>query len=321
MDEAKRVRFVGVDVSEATLDVAVRPDQQTWSCANGAEEVSVLVEKLKILEPALIVLEATGGLEVPLVAALATKGMPVVVINPRQARDFAKATGELAKTDGIDARILAHFGEAVRPPVRPLKDKETQELTALVTRHRQLAEMLTMEKNRLLRSPSTVRKDIEENIAWLKKRLKDLDRQISKMIKTIPLWREKDELLQSTPGIGPVTSATMLSSLPELGTLDRGKIAKLVGVAPLNRDSGVTSGRRAVWGGRASVRSALYMATIASLRFNPVISAMYRRLTTAGKKPKVAIVACMRKLLVILNAMLKHGIAWNPAIPCAPQAT
>lgn len=315
MDEAKKERFVGIDVSERTLEVAVRPGKERWSCDNSPEEIPALVEKLKSQEPLLVVLEATGGLEVPLVAALAAEGLPVVVINPRQGRDFARATGELAKTDGIDAHVLAHFGEAVRPSVRPLKDKETQELTALVTRHRQLVDMLTMEKNRLQRSPGMVRKDIEANIAWLKTRLKELDRQISKMIKQIPLWREKDELLRSTPGIGPVTSATMLSSLPELGTLDRGKIAKLVGVAPLNRDSGVLSGRRVIWGGRAAVRSALYMATIAALRFNPVIRTMYERLIKAGKKPKVAIVACMRKLLVILNAMVKDGTTWRLAKP------
>ena len=304
--------FVGVDVSKERLDIAVRPDSIRWSCANCAEDFHDLVGRLVGLAPEVIIVEATGGLEVALVGALAVAGLPVVVVNPRQARDFAKATGRLAKTDSIDAEVLAHFGEAVRPPVRALKDEHAQELAALITRHRQLVEMLAMEKNRLGRAPSRVRRDIEENIAWLQKRVKEIDRNLAGMIKDSPLWREKDEMLRSAPGIGPVTSATLLAALPELGQLDRCKIAALVGVAPLNRDSGQYAGRRMVWGGRAVVRSALYMGTIAALRFNPIIRSTYQRLTKAGKRPKVAIVACMRKFLVILNAMVKSGTKWDP---------
>jgi transposase len=303
--------FVGIDVSKEQLDIAVRPEATRWSCANRAEDFHDLVSRLVELAPEVIVVEATGGLEVALVGALALAGLPVVVINPRQARDFAKAIGRLAKTDSIDAEVLAHFGEAVRPAIRALKDEQTQELAALITRHRQLMEMLTMEKNRLSRAPGKVRRDLEENIAWLQKRVKEIDRNLAGMIKGSPLWRAKDELLQSAPGIGPVTSATLLAALPELGQLDRCKIAALVGVAPLNCDSGQHAGRRMVWGGRAVVRSALYMGTIAALRFNPIIRSTYQRLRTAGKRPKVAIVACMRKFLVILNAMVKSGTRWN----------
>lgn len=307
--------FVGIDVSKDMLDVAARPCGTRWSCANRTEDFPELVARLVELAPEIIVTEATGGLELALVAALAVQGLPVVVINPRQARDFAKATGRLAKTDSIDAAVLAHFGEAVRPQVRRLKDEQTQELTALITRHRQLVEMLAMEKNRLCRAPGKVRRNIEETIAWLQKKIKELDRDLAGMIKDSPVWREKDELLQSAPGIGPVTSASLLAGLPELGRLDRCKIAALVGVAPLNRDSGQFAGRRTVWGGRAAVRSALYMATIAALRFNPIIKATYKRLTLAGKRPKVAIVACMRKFLVILNAMIKSGTRWQSVSP------
>lgn len=303
--------WVGIDVSKEKLDIAVRPEATRWSCANCTEDFHDLVSRLAELAPEVIIVEATGGLEVALVGALAVARLPVVVINPRQARDFAKATGRLAKTDSIDAEVLAHFGEAVRPTIRALKDEHAQELAALITRHRQLVEMLAMEKNRLGRAPSRVRRDIEENIAWLQKRVKEVDRNLAGMIKDTPVWREKDELLRSAPGIGPVTSATLLAALPELGQLDRCKIAALVGVAPLNRDSGQFAGRRMVWGGRAVVRSALYMGTIAALRFNPIIRLTYQRLKKAGKRPKVAIVACMRKFLVILNAMVKSGSRWN----------
>ena len=308
---SKPKRFVGIDVSKGSLDVAVRPDKTSWTASNDEEGISALADRLRELKPTLVVLEATGGLQIPLVAALGQAKLPVVVVNPRQVRDFAKATGRLAKTDAIDADVIAHFGEAVRPKVRPLKDAEAQELTDLLARRRQLVEMLTAEKNRLGTARKRVRKDIQEHITWLEKRLKDVNADLSKSIKKTPAWRQKDEILQSTPGVGPVLSVTLLAGLPELGSLNRREVAHLVGVAPLNRDSGQYKGKRSVWGGRADVRSVLYMSTLAAVRCNPVIRAFYQRLTAVGKEHKVALTACMRKLLVILNTMVKTGAAWR----------
>lgn len=304
--------FVGIDVSKERLDVATLPDGQTWSCANSDVEISALVERVRKLSPTRIVLEATGGLETLAVAALGAAGLPVVVINPRQARDFAKATGKLAKTDTIDAKMLALFGQAVRPETRPLKSQELSDLTALLTRRNQLVAMLTAEKNRLSSAPKSIRKDIEVHIKWLEKRINESNGALRDLIQRTPLWREKDQLLQSMPGVGPVLATNLLTGLPELGTLNRKKIGALVGVAPLNCDSGKFRGKRIVWGGRASLRAALYMGTLAATRCNPVISEFYRRLIDAGKKPKVAITACMRKLLTILNAMIKNATPWNP---------
>lgn len=247
----------------------------------------------------------------PLVAALSHARLPVVVVNPRQVRDFAKAIGRLAKTDRIDSEILAHFGEAVKPDVRLLKDEETPMLTALVTRRRQVIEMLTAEKNRLGISPKVVHKDIQKHIDWLQARLEDIDRHIDSAIRKSPVWREKDDVLRSVPGVGPVLSLSMITGLPELGTLSRRQIAALVGVAPLNRDSGLFRGKRIVWGGRANLRAVLYMAALSASRVNPAISTFYLRLIEAGKKPKVALTACMRKLLTILNAMMKNRILWQ----------
>jgi len=269
-----------------------------------------LVARLDQLRPALVVLEATGGMELPLVGALAAAGLPVVVINPRQAREFAKATGRLAKTDAIDAQVLAHFAEAVRPRLRPLADAAAQELSALMTRRRQLIEMLTAERNRLRTAAPAVRPDIQEHIRWLERRLADLDGDLSQTIRSSDIWREKDDLLQSAPGVGPVVSTTLLADLPELGALNRKEIAALVGVAPLNRDSGTLRGRRTVWGGRSKVRSALYMATLVATQRNPVIRIFYQRLLSAGKPKKVALTACMRKLLTILNAMIRSRTPW-----------
>jgi transposase len=307
--------FVGIDVSKASLDVALRPDNTHWSCGNDDAEISALVKRLRKLRPTLIVLEATGGLEIPVVAALASAALPVVVVNPRQVRDFAKATGKLAKTDSIDAGVLAWFGEALRPEIRPLKDPETQELAALLTRRRQLTDMLTAEKNRLYSAPKRVRKDIKTHIAWLEKRLKDVNNDLNKAIKQSPVWGEYDEILQSTPGVGPVLSVTLLAALPELGTLNRRQIASLAGVAPFNRDSGKFKGKRAIWGGRAEVRSVLYMSTLAAVRCNPIIRSFYQRLIKAGKKHKVAMTACMRKLLTILNIMMKNRTHWHYQSP------
>lgn len=303
--------FVGIDVSKDKLDVALLPSDERWSVGNNEAEIPSLVERLKQLNPSLIVLEATGGLETLVAASLGTAKLPVAVVNPRQARDFARAIGKLAKTDDIDAGVLALFAERIRPEPRPLKDQELQELTDLLTRRNQLVAMLTGEKNRLSSAPKITRKDIKEHIDWLEKRIKESNGTLEKLIQKTPIWREKDALLQSVPGVGPVLSVSLLSGLPELGDLNRKQIATLVGVAPLNRDSGKLRGRRIIWGGRADVRSTLYMATLAATRFNPVIKAFYQRLIQAGKKPKVAITACMRKLLTILNAMIKNSTPWT----------
>jgi len=304
--------FIGIDICKTRLDVADNANSLPWSVANNDSGIASLVERLHTLHPALIVMEATGGLETLLYAALTTAGLPAVVMNPRQVRDFAKALGTLAKTDALDARILARFGAAIQPTVRPMKDATTQELTALVTRRRQLLAMSTAEKTRLLQAAKWIRKDIKAHIASLEIRLKTIEGHIAAIIKKTPGWKEKDSLLRSVPGVGNVLAMNLLSSLTELGTLNRREIATLVGVAPLNRDSGNFRGNRRVWGGRAQVRAALYMAALSASRFNPVIKPFYQRLIGQGKKPKVALTACMRKLLVILNTMVKTQTAWNP---------
>jgi transposase len=304
--------FIGIDVSKATLDVAVLPAGVCGRFANDAPGIAALSARVHALRPALIVLEATGGLELAVVSALAAARLPVVVVNPRQARDFAKATGKLAKTDRIDAEALARFGEALRPAPRALKDEQAQELEALLNRRRQLVEMLTAEGNRRRLARKRVRADIDAHIRFLKSRLRDTDGGLKALIEKSPVWRAKDELLQSVPGVGPVLATTLLGSLPELGTLNRREIAALVGVAPLNRDSGAFRGTRCIWGGRGAVRAVLYMGTLAAVRANPVLRAFHRRLREGGKKPKVALTACMRKLLTILNAMMRDGTAWNP---------
>ena len=308
--------FIGIDVSKAVLDVAVAPTKEKWSVPNSAEGMQDLVRRLKELNPNLVVLEATGGLERRAVAALAGAGLSVVAVNPRQVRDFARATGQLAKTDAIDAAVLALFAERIRPEPRPLKDAEALELEALVVRRRQVVEMITAEKNRLSAAPPSkqVRTAIGRTIEWLQKQLDDNDRDLEKAVKSSPAWREKDELLRSVPGVGKVLSRTLLSLAPELGTLTHKQIAALIGVAPLNRDSGTLRGRRIVWGGRAQVREVLYMGALVASRFNPVIRAFRARLIAAGKLPKVALVACMRKLLTILNAMLSSKTRWAPGV-------
>jgi len=303
--------FVGMDVSKAELEIAVRPHGTRWSVPRSEKRLPQLVEQLRQLCPVRVVLEATGGLELPVAGALAAANLPVVVINPRQARDFAKATGRLAKTDPIDAAVLAHLGEALQPDVRPLPDAATQELASLLTRRRQIVDMITAEKNRLAAASARVRPGISSHIAWLQTQLEGFDDDLRSALREHQVWRDKDALLQSVPGVGPVLSVTLLAKLPELGTLDRRQIACLTGVAPLNRDSGQYRGQRRVWGGRSDVRSVLYMATLAASRWNPAIRAFYQRLLAAGKKPKVAITACMRKLLTILNAMVKSGQPWQ----------
>jgi transposase len=302
--------FIGIDVARDSLEVAERPTGQQWRAANTTAGLAELLVRLRALRPTLIVLEATGGLEVPLLGVLGGAGLPVVAVNPRQVRDFAKAVGKLAKTDALDAQVLAHFADAVRPAVRPLPDAATRALSALVARRRQLVEMLTAEENRRSSAAATIREDIQEHIAWLRKRLKSLDQELSQALRSSPIWREQENLLRSVPGIGPVVSATLLAGLPELGKTGCKQIGALVGVAPLNRDSGTLRGKRTVWGGRSTVRAALYMAALVGTRSNPVLKALYTRLLAAGKTKKVALTACMHKLLTILNAVLKHRTPW-----------
>lgn len=302
--------FAGIDVSKATLDVVMRPSDEHWTVNNDEKGFAEIIEHLK--EVKLVVLEATGGLQVAVTAALLNAGIPVVAVNPRQIHDFAKAIGVLAKTDHVDAKVIARFAETVRPQVRSIKDEEMQQLEAIVVRRRQLSSMLTEEKNRLHMASKQIKKKIEEHIEWLQKRLHEIDKEMDGLIKNSPAWREKQELLNSVPGVGPVLTATFLSELPELGTLDRRKIAALVGVAPFNRDSGKFKGTRSVWGGRAAVRAVLYMSTLSAMRFNPAIKEFYQRLLASGKKPKLAITACMRKLLTIINSIVKTGSPWQP---------
>ena len=306
--------FVGIDVSKARLDVAVCPSGQSESVTNDEAGIKTLVKRLGEIQPALIVLEATGGVERQLTRALVNAELPVVVINPRQVRDFAKATGQLAKTDSIDALVLARFAEAVRPALRPLPDEVSLELRALIARRRQLTEMIVAERNRLGGASKTVRKRIDAHVRWLEAELQRADGDLDQSIRQSPIWQEKEDLLRSIPGIGPVISRTLLAELPELGGLNRKQIASLVGIAPLNRDSGTLRGRRAIWGGRATVRAALYMAALVASRRNSVISVFYKRLRTAGKAPEVALVACMRKLLTIINSMITHKTRWSENI-------
>jgi transposase len=305
--------FVGIDVSKASLDVAVHRPATRWTVDYTEATLPSLVARLTALAPALIVLEATGGLEGPLVGAVAAAGLPVVVVNPRQVRDFAKATGRLAKTDTLDAAVLAHFAAAVQPAVRPLPDAATQGLAAVVTRRRQLVDMLTAERNRLSCAPLGLRKELQAHIRWRERRIAGLDTELEHAIRTSPVWRAQEARLRSVPGIGPIVARTLLAQLPELGTLAPKPLAALVGVAPLNRDSGLFRGRRKVGAGRAAVRAVLDMGTLAAVRFNPVLRPFYQRLRAAGKLPKVALTACMHKLLTILNALLKHQRRWDPA--------
>lgn len=302
--------FVGIDVAQKRLDVAVQPTGASWEVPQDSGGLTTLVERLQGLQPQVVVLEATGGLEVPVVAALASAGLPVVVVNPRQVRDFARAMGKLAKTDRLDAQVLAQFAQAVRPSPRPLPDAQAQELGALLARRRQVVEMLTAERNRLRVALPTVRRGIQDHITWLRHTLAELNGHLERTLRASPLWREKEDLLRGVPGVGRVLSLTLVADLPELGTLGRRQIAALVGVAPFNRDSGTLRGKRTVWGGRAPVRAALYMGTLTAVRHNPILRAFYQRLLQAGKPKKVALVACMRKLLTILNAMLKHRTPW-----------
>lgn len=312
MTKKKSKSFIGIDVAKQQLEVAAHESDYQFRCPNKASAFGELITELISLRPALIVLEATGGLEIRVVSALHTAGLPVVVVNPRQVRDFAKALGQLAKTDRLDARVLAHFAAAIKPPLRPIKSKEEQELDALTGRRSQLIEMLTDEKNRRASAASeTVRDKIKEHIDWLEECIAELDEQLKALLQSSVPWQAKDEILQSVPGIGPVTSFSVIADLPELGTLNRQKISKLVGVAPLNCDSGQQRGPRHIYGGRARLRRVLYMATLTALRWNPVIKEFYERLCANQKPFKVAITACMHKLLNIINVMVRDSTCWK----------
>jgi len=306
--------YVGIDVAKAVLDVAVRPSGDTWQVTNDEVGIVELVAQLEALGVGLVVCEATGGFERAVVAALAVAAIPIVVANPRQVRDFARATGQLAKTDVLDAGILALFAERVRPTPRPLPDAAAQLLDALLTRRRQLIEMLVAEKNRLGFAPRPLHKSIRQHIRWLERQLADVTGTLADQIEASPVWQATDDLLRSVPGIGPIVSATLLGELPELGTLSHKQIAALAGVAPLARDSGTLRGKRMVWGGRAPVRTALYMAALCGRRWNPQLRPFYDRLIAAGKPKKVALIACARKLLTILNAMVRDQQAWAPPV-------
>lgn len=310
--------FVGIDVSKEMLDVACIPDVKAWRVNNDEQGIQELVVRLDALGPTLIVLEASGGFETSAASTLASAELPVVVVNPRQVRDFAKALGKLAKTDSIDSMVLAEFAQRIRPEVRPVKTPELKEISALVTRRQQLVAMLTAEKNRLKTAPKPVHRDIQDSIKFIEKKIKQIDARIGKKIRNSPVWREKDDLLQGVPGVGPVLSRTLISHMPELGTVTRQRISALGGLAPFNRDSGAFRGQRSVWGGRSNVRRALYMATMSAIRFNPVMKAFYERLIAKGKLHKVAITACMRKLLSILNSILKKRVPWHYTPTTAP---
>jgi transposase len=303
--------FVGIDVSKDRLDVAFSPDGPVEQVPNVPESIAILVGDLAQRNCGLIVLEATGGYETAAASALAAAGLPVVVANPRQTRDFARATGRLGKTDAVDARGLALFAERIRPAVRPLQSEDARLLDALLTRRRQLIDMLTAEKNRLGFAPRPLHNGIEKHIRWLERELGHADKDLGDAIQASPVWRAREELYRSVPGVGPVLSRTLIAELPELGTLNGREIAALVGVAPYARDSGKFTGKRMIFGGRATVRKALYMSALVASRRNPCLASFYKRLRAAGKPPKVALVACMRKLLVILNAMARTGIAWR----------
>ncbi len=317
--------FVGIDVAKAELVVGVRPSGTGWTSTNDACGVHDVVARLRALAPTLIVVEATGGYELLCVAALAAADLPVVVVNPRQVRDFARATGQLAKTDRIDADILARFADVVRPALRSLPTADAQVLDALLTRRRQLLEMLGAERNRLGQVFGTgkqpVKKSLTTHIAFLERELGRADTELEAAIRQSPVWCAKEDLMRSVPGVGPVLARTLLADLRELGELSRREIAKLAGVAPLSRDSGTLRGRRFVQGGRAPVRAVLYMAALVATRHNPVIKAFYQRLVAAGKPKKLALVACMRKLLTLLNVMVRTATHWNPDFAAVHAAT
>ena len=313
MNETIVEKFVGIDVSKSTLDVCIELDEKMLHVAYDEAGIKQIVDRLKEVSPTLIVIEATGGLEIRIATELASKGLQVAVINPRQARDFAKATGRLAKTDQVDAVMLAAFAKAIRPQARPLRDEETCALNDMVSRRRQLIDMRVQETLRLGTAASKpLQKNLSKHIAWLDKQIAEIDTDLTKRLRNSDVWRTKDDLLRGIPGVGAVTTLTVLAKCPELGTLNRREIAALTGVAPLANDSGKHRGKRFIWGGRADVRAVLYMAAVSAIRCNEPIKAFAERLKKAGKPSKVVIVACMRKLLTIMNSMLKNNEPWSP---------
>lgn len=305
--------FVGIDVAKDRLDVHLFPAGQAFALPRDGDGIAALVERLTPLAPNLIVLEATGGFETVVAAALAGAALPLAVVNPRQIRDFSRAIGRLAKTDALDAEVIARFAEAVRPPVRPLPDADRVALADLVARRRQIIAMITAEANRQRTAAPGIARRIACHLDWLNQELADTDRDLDQGVRRMPAWQEAADLLTSVPGVGPVLSRVLLAELPELGTLDRRSIAALVGIAPMNQDSGTMRGRRRIRGGRSGVRSALYMAALVAARHNPTIRAFYQRLLARGTAKKAALVACMRKLLVMLNAILRSGQPWRDA--------
>ena len=306
--------YVGIDVSKDSLDVFVRPEGQTWTLPYNQKNLNILVRQMCTLNPALIVLEASGGYEQRLLETLCRAGLPVARVSPRRVRAFARAAGLLAKTDRLDAAVLAHFGEVMQPPCYQLPDERQTRLRELVRRRRQLLDMRTAEKNRLRTASPQLREDIRMHIDWLSREVKRLDEEINRLLDQIPEWREKAALLGTVPGVGRVTAATLLAELPELGQADRKEIAALAGLAPISHESGRRRRKRRIQGGRAAVRSVLFMATLAAVRFNPVFRRRYERLLARGKEKMVALTACMRHLLVVLNAMARHNRSWNPAL-------
>lgn len=302
--------FVGIDVSKTRLDVAVRPTGEQFAISNDESGIAHLLQRLEGMTVSLVVMEATGDLELPAAAAISASGLQVAVVNPRQVRDYAKAIGRLAKTDTVDAKVLAQFAEQIRPEPRPVADEQAQALVDLLTRRHQIMEMIVAERNRLSRSHQPVKAHVRAHIDYLEHELADLDDELGKTIRQTPIWKDQDDLFKTIPGIGPIVSMTLLAELPELGQLNRKQIAALVGVAPLNRDSGQKRGKRVVWGGRSRVRAVLYMGALVATQHNPLIRAFYQRLCNAGKAKKLALTACMHKLLVILNAMAKHHTKW-----------
>jgi transposase len=307
--------YAGIDISKEKLDLSLYPEDSGQTFSYDEKGVMDITEYLSKVRPAIVVLEATGGYETVVAAALSAAGIAVALTNPRQIRDFAKATGRLAKTDSIDARVIAHFAAAVKPSPKPVSDDQAREFKEMLMRRRQIIEMITAEKNRLGKARSSVKKRIEAHLQWLQRELDDINQQLSETVKNSPIWRKKNDMLRSIPGVGPVLSLTLLADLPELGKLNRRQISALVGVAPLNRDSGLWRGKRTVWGGRSKVRAALYMSTLVATRYNPVIRAFYLRLCAIGKAKKVAITACMRKLLTIINAIIKTRTTWAAPMP------
>jgi transposase len=312
MDNARP--FIGIDVSKHRLDIHLRPSGEGFAIDYDDESVAALVARLVAFAPALVVLEATGGMEVRLAAALAAAGLPVAIVNPRRVRAFARATGRLAKTDRLDAEAIARFAEAVRPPARPLPDEATRRLAALVARRRQLLEMLVAERNRRQAADSTLHEGIDAHLRWLEEGLAEIEHELEGVIRESAIWRAKEALLRSVPGIGEVSARTLLAELPELGSLTRRQAAALVGVAPFSHDSGRMRGKRAISGGRARLRACLYMAAVAAARgSNPMIAGFYKRLRSAGKPAELALTACMRKLVVTLTAVLRTNTAWKQA--------